>query len=99
MDINKMMKEAQMMQAKVLKAQEELENSEFALEYQGIELKVNGKKQILAIKIDEDLIDIENKDMLEDMLLVALNDVFKKVDEKTEGIMSNATANLKIPGM
>ena len=49
MDINKMMKEAQMMQAKVLKAQEELENSEFALEYQGIELKVNGKKAIAKV--------------------------------------------------
>lgn len=99
MDINKMMKQAQMMQAKVMQAQEELEASEFAHEYQGIKLKVNGKKQILEIKIDEDLIDTDNKDMLEDMLVVALNEVFRQVDEKTENIMSQATGNLKIPGM
>lgn len=99
MDINKMMKQAQMMQAKVMKAQEELEASEFEHEYQGIELKVNGRKEVLSIKIDEDLIDDENKDMLEDMLVVALNEVFRKVDVKTESTMSQATGNMKLPGM
>lgn len=98
MDINKMMKQAQMMQAKVLQAQEELEASEFNHEYQGINLKVNGKKEVLEIKIDEDLIDKNDKEMLEDMLVVALNEVFNEVNKKTESIMSQATGNLKIPG-
>lgn len=98
MDINKMMKQAQAMQAKVVQAQEELENSEFNHEYQGINLKVNGKKEILEIKIDEDLIDKDDKDMLEDMLVVAFNEIFNEVDKKTESIMSQATGNMKIPG-
>lgn len=99
MDINKMMKQAQQMQAKMAKAQAELEESEFEHTFQAIKVKVNGKKQLLAIEIDSDILEADNKEILEDMLLVAINDVFEQVDEKTESLMSKATGNMKIPGM
>ncbi|MDF9866781.1 DNA-binding YbaB/EbfC family protein [Bacilli bacterium PM5-3] len=99
MNINQMMKQAQQMQANVKKAQDELEKKEFEHEVQGIKVKVSGSKQVLSVNIDADLLDEDNKEILEDMLVVALNDVFAKVDQETEAIMSKATGNMKIPGL
>ena len=99
MNINQMMKQAQQMQAKVEKAQAELEKKEFEHEAQAIKVKVNGRKEILSIDIDADLLEEDNKEILEDMLVVALNDVFVKVDNETEALMSKATGNMKLPGM
>lgn len=99
MNINQMMKQAQQMQAKIEKAQAELEQKEFEHEAQAIKVKVTGKKEILSIDIDADLLEEDNKEILEDMLVVALNDVFNEVDSETEALMSKATGNMKIPGM
>jgi DNA-binding YbaB/EbfC family protein len=98
MNINKMMQQAQQMQAKMEKAQKEIEASEFTKLYQGIEVKVNGKKEVLKLDIDEALLEDVDKEMLEDMLVVALNDVFKEVDSKSEAVLAQATGNMKIPG-
>jgi len=95
MDIQKMMREAQKAQAKIEEAQREIEASEFSKEYQGINVTVSGTKEVKAIAIDEDLLD--DKEMLQDMLVVALNEVFKDVDAKTEDLMSKAAGNLKLP--
>lgn len=100
MDINKMMKQAQQMQAKVMQAQQELESKEYEHDVnQAIKVKVNGKKEILALDIDADLLEADNKEILEDMIVVALNTVFKEVDSETEAVMSKATGNMKLPGM
>ncbi|WP_423363578.1 YbaB/EbfC family nucleoid-associated protein [Mycoplasma sp. P36-A1] len=99
MNINQMMKQAQQMQAKVAKAQAELEEKEFEKEVnQAVKVKVNGKKQVLKVEIDEDLLEADNKEILEDMIVVALNDVFKEVDTLTDELMTKATGNMKIPG-
>ena len=99
MNINQMMKQAQMMQQKVAKAQEELEKKVFNHELQGIKVKMSGKKQILSIEIDESLIDSDDKEMLEDALVLTLNEAIKMVDDETEVMMSKATGNIKLPGM
>lgn len=100
MDINKMMKQAQQMQAKVMQAQQELEAKEYEYEVnQAVKVKVSGKKDILSLDIDVDLLEADNKEILEDMIVVALNDVFKQIDAETEAVMSKATGNMKLPGM
>jgi len=99
MNINQMMKQAQQMQAKVAKAQAELESTEFEHENQGIKIEMTGRKEVLNIEIDPDLMEEDNKEILEDLLVVALNDLINKIDEETDAIMSQATGNLKIPGM
>lgn len=100
MDINKMMKQAQQMQAKVMQAQQELEAKEYEYEVnQAVKVKVSGKKDILSLDIDVDLLEADNKEILEDMIVVALNDVFKEIDAETEAVMSKATGNMKLPGM
>lgn len=100
MDINKMMKQAQQMQANVEKAQRELEAKEYEHEVNNaVKVKVTGAKDVLKIEIDEDLLEADNKEILEDMIVVAFNDVFRQVDKDAEAIMSKATGNMKLPGM
>lgn len=99
MNINQMMKQAQQMQAKVTAAQAELEQKEFEHEVnQAVKVRVNGNKELLKLDIDADLLEPDNKEILEDMIVVAMNDVFKQVDTVTEELMSKATGNMKIPG-
>ncbi|MEG0283905.1 MAG: YbaB/EbfC family nucleoid-associated protein [Erysipelotrichales bacterium] len=100
MDINKMMQQAQQMQAKVMKEQAKLEAKEYEYDVnQAIKVVVNGAKEVKSIDIDEDLLEADSKEMLEDMIVVALNGVFSEVDKETEAVMSKATGNMKIPGM
>lgn len=98
MNINQMMKQAQQLQAKVEKAQAELLEKEYTQTTQGITIKVNGGKEVQSIDIDVDLLEADNKEILEDMLVVAFNEVFNQVDDDSEAIMAKATGNMKIPG-
>lgn len=100
MNINQMMKQAQQMQAKMEKAQAELAVKEYTHEVNGaVKIVANGNKEILNIEIDADLLEADNKEILQDMILVALNETFLKIDEEANEMMSKATGNLKIPGL
>lgn len=82
MNMQKLMQEAQKMQAKLLKEQEELEKTTYEGESSFVHVVVNGKKDVVSVKINaEDEISKDDIEMLEDMLLVALNDAMKKADE------------------
>ncbi|MGL4382114.1 MAG: YbaB/EbfC family nucleoid-associated protein [Bacilli bacterium] len=99
MNINQMMKQAQQMQTKMAKVQAELEAMEFKHEVNGaLSIVVNGAKQVLKIDINQDLLEADNKEILEDMLLIGLNEVLQEVDLKTEQDMAKVTGNLKMPG-
>lgn len=100
MNINQIMKQAQEMQKKAEQAQEKLAKSEYEHEVnQALKVKVNGNKEVLKLEIDKDLLEPDNKEVLEDMIVVAFNEVFKKVDEDTNEVMAKATGNLNIPGL
>lgn len=100
MNINQIMKQAQEMQQKAQKAQEKLAAQEYEHEVkQALKVKVNGNKEVLKIEIADDLLEPDNKEVLEDMLVVAFNDVFKKVDHDANEAMEKATGNLNIPGL
>lgn len=85
MNIQALMKQAQKMQNDVLKSKEEINNKIFEEKYSSVTVKVNGAKEIQKIDIDKD-IELEKDDieMLEDMIMIALNNAFKKVDKETE---------------
>ncbi len=89
------------MQREMAKAQQEIEEKEFSSTAGGgvIEAIVNGKKELVKIKIDEDVVDPDDTEMLEDLVVVAVNDALKKADEYTQREMGKLTGNINIPGL
>lgn len=90
--MQQLMKQAQKMQAEMQKAQEELENAEIEGVAQGDAVKVimNGKKVVSSISINPDYVDVDDIEMLEDLIVVALNDAYQKADEMNKQKMGNA---------
>lgn len=101
MDLNALMRQAQTMQKQMQKKQKEVEDKVFEVSSNGgaIVVTIQGNKTILGIKLDEDLIDKDNKDMLEEMIVIAVNEAIKKVDGEMSKAINSATGGMKIPGM
>ena len=99
MNINALMQQAQKMQKQMEKKQKELESKEFEFTSNGgaIKVKMLGSKQITSLEIDEDLIDPSDKEMLQDMLIVAINEAISKIEEEASAIMGSMAGGL--PGM
>lgn len=85
--MQQLMKQAQKMQAEMEKAQSELEEKEFeGVSASGaIKVILNGKKIVKGITISPEIVDVEDLEMLEDLIVVALNDAYKKIDEFVGG--------------
>lgn len=85
MNIQALMKQAQKMQNDVLKSKEEINKKIFEEKYSSVTVQVNGAKEIQKIEIDKN-IELEKDDieMLEDTIMIAINNAFKKVDAETE---------------
>ena len=83
MNIGNLMKEAKKMQADMEKSQEELAQKEFDATAGGgaISVKVSGEKTIKEIKIQKDVVDPDDVEMLEDLILTCVNEALRKVDE------------------
>lgn len=95
MNMAAMMQQAQKMQKEVMKVKEEIENKTFEFANSVVEVKVNGKKEILSIKIKDDFeLAKEDKEVLEDMIMLALNSAFKKVDEELNNKMGKYAPGL-----
>ena len=99
MNINALMQQAQKMQQQMAKKQKELESKEFEFSSNGgaITIKMLGSKEVTALNIEEDLLD--DKEMLEDMLMVAINEAISKVEEEAAKIMESVSGGMRIPGM
>lgn len=100
-NMNNMIKQAQKMQQNMLKMQEEMEQSEFEATSGGgaVTVKMSGKKELTAISIKPEAVDPDDVEMLEDLILTAVNEVIKKVDNASASKMSSITGGLNIPGM
>lgn len=97
MNIQALMKQAQNMQKDMMKIKEEIDNTNFSASSSLVNVVVNGKKEIVSIKIDrEQQIETDEIEMLEDMIMVALNDAFRQVDKMTEEKMGKFN---NIPGL
>lgn len=99
MNINAIMQQAQKMKQQMEKKQREIESKEFEFSSNGgaIKIKMLGSKVMTSLDIDEDLIDPSDKEMLQDMLMVAINDAIAKIDEELNEVMGSVTGGL--PGM
>jgi DNA-binding YbaB/EbfC family protein len=88
-NMQQLMKQAQKMQEDVQKAQEELEETEITAESGGglVEVVVTGKKILTGIKIKPEAVDPNDVEMLEDLIIAAVNDAYKIADEEAEKIM------------
>lgn len=96
MNMQAMMKQAQKLQKDMLNIKNEIDNTIFEGESNLVHVKVNGKKEVLEVNIDMNELEKDDKDILQDMIVVALNDAFKKVDKTTEDKMSKFE---NIPGL
>ena len=101
MDINALMRQAQSMQRQMQKKQKEVEAKEFTITSNGgaITVVIMGDKTVKSINIDEDLVDADNKEMLQEMLVIAINEAIKKVENELSSAMGSATGGMNIPGM
>ena len=85
MNMQSLMQQAQRLQREITKKKEEIDNEIFPGKYEWVELSFNGKKELQSFKIvKEGPIEEDDKEMLEDMILLAIKDSFKKIDEETE---------------
>ena len=98
MNIQQMMKQAQQMQARMQKQMEEM-RVEATAGGGMVTVTMNGSKQVLALKIDPEAVSKEDVEMLQDLILAALNDAHRKVDDEMQKQMSGMMGGLKIPGM
>ena len=96
MNIQAMMKQAQKMQKDML-ATKEIDSMNFEGKSSFVTVTVNGKKELVNIKIDTENLENDDIEMLQDMIVVAVNDAMKKVDAETEKKMGKFTQGM--PGL
>jgi len=98
MNIGKMMKDLQKMQGKL---QEEIE----ALEVEGtagggvVTVRMNGKKEVLSLELSPEAVTPDDTELMGDLIVAAVNDAGRKVDDEVGRLTQGMTAGLKIPGM
>ena len=99
--MDNMMKQAQQLQSKMLKMQEEMAEKTVETSSGGGMVKVvaNGKQQILSIQIEKEVVDPEDIEMLQDLILSAINEALTKSQEMVAAEMSKLTGGLNIPGI
>ena len=96
-----LMKQAQKLQSKMMRLQEEMADKTIEATSGGGMVKVvaNGKQQVVSIEIEKEVVDPDDVDMLQDLILAAVNDALAKSQEMVSGEMSKLTGGMNIPGM
>ena len=89
------------MQEDMAALQEDLESREYDVAAGGgvINVKINGKKEIVSVKIDPEAVDPDDVETLEDLIVAAMNEAIKKVETISAEEMQKITGNLAIPGL
>ena len=100
-DVNALMRQAQKMQEEMKAKQEELENTEYQASAGGgmVQITMTGKHEITSIKINPEIVDKDDIEMLEDMVAAAVNEAVRKVDEDAEAAMQKITGGANFPGL
>jgi len=101
MDMKFLMKQAQIMQKKMEEAKEELAQKEIKVSSGGgiIEIIINGQQEIKEIKIEPDVIDAKEKEMLEDLILAAINESIRQSKELAAQEIAKLTGGINVPGL
>jgi hypothetical protein len=100
-NMGNMMKQAQKLQAKMLKMQEELADKTVEASVGGGMVKVvaNGRQQIISLNIEKEVVNPEDVDMLQDLVLAAVNEALSRSQEMVSSEMSKLTGGFNIPGL
>ena len=94
-----LMKQAQKMQKQMEEQAKEMETKEFTATAGGgaVEVTVSGKREVLKVKLDQEVVDPDDVEMLEDLIVAATNEALRKVEEASASAMSKLTGGM--PGM
>ena len=100
-NINNLMKQAQAMQKQMEEMQKEVEAAEFEASVGGgaVTVKVNGKKEVIDITIKPEVVDPDDIEMLQDLVLSAVNQALRNIDDIQASQMSKVTGGMNIPGL
>lgn len=100
-NMNNMMKQVQKMQKQMEEMQGELEQREVEASAGGgaVVARVNGKKELLNIKIEESVVDPEDVEMLQDLIIAAVNEAIRNAEEMVNSEMQKITGGMNIPGL
>lgn len=100
-NMQSMIKQAQKMQEDMAAKQAELDEREYDISAGGgvVNVKINGKKEILSVKLAEEIVDPDDIETLEDLIVAAVNEAIKKVESVSASEMSQITGSMSLPGM
>ena len=100
-NLGNMMKQAQKLQSKMLEMQEELGNKTVTVQVGGgmVEVVANGRQEILSLHIDPEVVNPDDTDMLQDLVMAAVNDALNRSREMVSEEMAKLTGGMKIPGL
>ncbi len=100
-NMKEMMRQAQRLQAKMGQLQSELATKEIEVSVGGgmVKAVANGKPEIVSITIEKEVVDPEDVEMLQDLVVAAVNEALARSKEMVEGEMAKLTGGLKLPGM
>lgn len=100
-NMNNMLRQMQKVQENMEKKQKEVEETVLEASSGGgmVNLKINGKKEIIELKIDKEVVDKDDVEMLEDLIISACNEGIRKADELMTSEMSKLTGGINIPGL
>ncbi|MBQ8233203.1 MAG: YbaB/EbfC family nucleoid-associated protein [Lachnospiraceae bacterium] len=95
-NMSNLMKQAQRMQRQMEEGQKELEVKEFTATAGGgaVEVKVNGKKEIVSVKLSEEVVDPDDIEMLQDLIVAATNEALRQAEEAASALMGKMTGGL-----
>ncbi|MCI2257178.1 YbaB/EbfC family nucleoid-associated protein [Domibacillus sp. 8LH] len=98
-NMQNMMKQMQKMQKQMQQAQEELAEKQFEGTAGGgmVKVSMSGQKQVTDVQIKEEVVDPDDIEMLQDLVLAAVNDALKKVDDETNQTMGQFTKGMNLP--
>ena len=96
-----LMRKAQKMQQDMMKAQEELADQVIEAQAGGgmVKVEIKGKYEVKSLKIDPEVVDADDVEMLEDLILAAFKEALEKVGKNSEESMGKLTGGMKIPGL
>jgi len=100
-NMNAMIRQAQKMQEDMEALQADLDAREYDISAGGgvVGIKINGKKEILSIDIDPEIVDPDDIETLSDILVAAVNEAIKRVEDTNSAEMSKITGSVGLPGM
>ena len=99
MDLGSLMEQAKKMQEDLGNIEQELSDTVYEGNSQGVVVKVNGKTEMQEVIIPEEMMNPDDREMLQDLILIAQNEAVGKAAKDKEEKLGAATAGLKIPGM